>query len=1179
MLLRIALVGLSCFLFHCEIWGQSPGKFKLPPGVSTSDYESGIVWVKLKSQHKGILEATTGRRVGTNINATAVSPLVTTRVREKNAARMAPRNARIDISLYYKISYDRSGHLEDYINELYATGYFDIVEPVYGVEPFSMPDDPLRSQQYYLDLIRAPEAWDISTGDPSVVIGIVDTGGDLNHPDLQGNLYIDPAEPLDGIDNDGDGFIDNDRGWDFSGADAALIGTPGFIGDNDPSIAQGGLFSHGTLVAGCASAATNNGVGIASVGYNTKLLFTKHFADSQAPSETNYSSNTYDGMLYAATHGAKIINCSWGGYNRSTIAQDIITYVTFDLGCLVVAAAGNSNLEAPIYPASYDYVLSVAATDESDVRTKFSNFGKTIDITAPGIGIYTTAYDNAYGSDSGTSLSAPIVSGAAALVWAQNPLFTPLQVAEQVRVSADESIYEKNPAYLHKLGKGRLDVLRALTIKTPSIRAANQVLVSDNGQFPDPGESAKLYFDFTNYLQPSSTGLAATLSSSSPYLTINEAQITLGVIDEKATVTNSATPFEISLSAIFPVDEPVEALLTFSDGSYQDFQLVSFIIPSYIDVDENNIITSITPSGRIGFGDFATQSGGSGFLYNEESILYEMGLIMGTSASDLFNNVRGINDQFDEDFVSTTRLVKMTPGQRSYSEVTGGLRNDEDVALASLEIAYQSLVWNNDPYRNFIILEYKVKNTTATPIADFYFGMFADWDIALSGGGDRASWDSETKLGYVYPAQPSILPRSGIQVLSGDAQYYAIDNDPTIAGNPFGIYDGFTDAEKFMTVSSGIAKIDAGDPTTGNDVSQVVSSGPFAIEPGQEVTIAFALHAANTNEALITSAKYADSLYNYTLKATQPDVEAVKVCEDTPATIRATGAGSFNWYREFTGGEPIFNGPEFTTPDLLRDTVFYVSNADEHYESVRSMAAVSVVPAPVITASGSTELCDGEAVTLSAGDGDEYAWNIGETTREIAVEVAGQYSVQVRYNDITCASSVPAEVTVKPTPSAAFTVFPEMPTQNEVVSFSSLAADGVTWRWDFGDGDSSTVKQPDHIYVEEGDFVVTLQITSENGCRAMGSKTFGIITGLESNFDQPITVYPNPVRTNEVSLLNLPAKGHALLFDVRGKEILVDTYALGDRTVLDTSHLSNGVYILKISVGQTEISRKIIIAR
>ena len=218
-----------------------------------------------------------------------------------------------------------------------------MVEPLFTHRTFFSPNDPDIGSQYYINLIEANEAWDVTHGNSSIVIGIVDTGGDLDHPDLQNNIFIDPADPTDGIDNDGDGYIDNNRGWDFSGADASLIGTPGFQGDNNPSVFSGNKFGHGTMVAGCASATTNDGVGISGVGFNTKLLFTKHYADNQPDNSTSYSSNLYEGLLYAALHGAKIINCSWGNTNASGIAQDIINYVTLELGCLVVAAAGNSN--------------------------------------------------------------------------------------------------------------------------------------------------------------------------------------------------------------------------------------------------------------------------------------------------------------------------------------------------------------------------------------------------------------------------------------------------------------------------------------------------------------------------------------------------------------------------------------------------------------------------------------------------------------------------------------------------------------------------------------------------------------------------------------------------------------------------------------------------------------------
>lgn len=1161
------------------VMAQTKKKITFPP-ASSLEYNDGLVWVKLKETHKSVFQDDpSGRAQTSNLKAKKISPLVSQAFKAKSSAsRIAPLKPHVDISLYYQLAFDNTVPLEQYINDLYATGYFDLIEPVPVISPMLVPNDAMLNQQYYLDLIHANEAWDVTKGNESIVIAIVDTGGDLDHPDLQDNLYIDPAEPVDGIDNDNDGFIDNNRGWDFSGADIALIGTSGFNGDNDPSISKGNLFSHGTFVAGCASASTDNNIGISGVGFNTKLMFIKHFADNQDDAGTNYSSNLYDGILYAATHGAKIINCSWGGYNPSTIAQDIISYVTLDLGCLIIAAAGNSNVETPIYPASYDYVLSVASSDGNDVRSSFSNFGKTIDIIAPGSDIVSTTYNDAYGVDSGTSFAAPLVSGAAALVWALHPSYTPLQVAEQLRASADGNFYVSNPLYINKLGKGRLDVARALTYQSPSIRAGNQKLVDDVGSLPDPGENAWLHFDFTNYLQPSSGNLTATLSSSSPFITITKDQVNIGVVQEMSTI-QSAASFEILLSPSLPIDQPVELLLSFKDGAYEDFQLISFVLPSYIDVNENNIITSITSSGRIGFGNTDSQSNGSGFIYNEESLLFEMGLVMGTSSGSLFNNVRGINGTYDQDFTASSRITKTTPGRRSYSEISGGLWNAVSSQSASLDITYETMVWKNDPYQDFVIIEYKVKNTTPDPITDFYFGIFADWDIVSGGAGDRASWDEDTRLGYVFPAQPSLLPQAGVQALEENVHYYAIDNDQSISGNPFGIYDGFTDDEKFLTISSGVSKTQAGAISTGNDVSHVVASGPYSIAPGQEVTIAFALHAANTNEALLNSAKYADSVYNYTLKAPKPSVASVETCYGQPAVINATGATDFNWYENFTGGSPIFSGPAFTTTELFSDTLFYVSNADESYESLRVPANVAVKANPEIVVSGNPEFCEGGTVQLSVADADEYTWSTGEKTRIIEVTTSGQYSVTVRNNSLECAASEPVIVKVNPKPSAFFTLTPEQISIGEEISF--MATNGVSWLWDFGDGSTSTDQATSHTYEEVGNYTITLTVTSAEGCEDVNSVMIGIVTGIEEPLAVHIDVFPNPLR-NDIQVVNILTgtnDGKLSVYNSQGIRILENIIANEAHHTLNVSHLPNGIYMLKFQREQDIVTKKLVVDR
>lgn len=1180
MLIRVFLCSIFSILtliIPCHSQGISQHGGKFSAQHSGSQLINGTVWVKLKKEHKEIFEDLSGGRIRQKIGARSIHPLVTKQ--SHNNARFAPRKQYVDISLYYKLTFDETRGVDEFINELRSSGYFETVEPVYKETPLLEPNDPMLAQQYALDLIKARPAWDLVKIDEDLIIGVVDTGGDLDHPDLQGNLYIDPSEPIDGLDNNNDGYVDNNRGWDFSGSSLALIGTPGFIGDNDPSINQGGLFSHGTMVAGCASARTNNGIGISGIGFKAKLLFTKHYADDQAPGD--YSSNLYEGILYAATHGARIINCSWGNYNRSTIAQDIITYVTHDLNCVVVAAAGNSNIENPIYPASYDYVISVANSNASDIRSPFSNFGRTIDIIAPGFNILTTVFNDTYSYESGTSMSSPFVAGAAALVWSKFPSLSALQVAEQLRVSADESIYANNPSYLYKLGKGRLDVQRALTVQGPSVRASNQLMTTGQGTTPDPGDQVLLYFDFTNYLQSTTSALKVTLTSSSPYISVTKADFSTGGLGTNETIRNTSSPFELTISPSTPVDTRIDALLTFEDGDYQDFQLINLELPSYIDVNENNIITSITSSGRIGYGNAATQTGGSGFLYNEQNLLFEMGLIMGTSETDMNNNVRGTGGNYDQDFTTTSKITKHTPGERSYSEITGSFINAPDELSASLSISYRSLVWNHSPYRDFVILEYKVKNTSSSALTDFHFGIFADWDVSSAGAGDRASWDNETRLGYVYAAQSPNKPQTGIQILTGTANYFAIDNNPAIVGNPFGLYDGFTDEEKFTSIASGMAKLEAGNPTNGNDVSHSVGSGPYSINAGEEITIAFALHAAMTHDGLINSAKYADSVYNFTLKAPLPLVEDTVICYADVAVLTATGAGKFNWYKEFTGGSPIYSGSQFTTSELLNDTVFFVSNSDNHYESVRTAAKVQLRARPDIMASGKVVFCKGSTVTLSVEEADEYTWSTGEKTQSIVVGTSGEYSVTVATDDLACESMDTIAVKVNDLPSSTFTIEPEAPVVNKDVFFSTDGIGSIGWLWDFGDGSTSTEQNPVHVFDELGSYPITLTSNSIDGCISTSTVNIGIVTGIEHTLADAFEIYPNPVRDNIVFIRSpLAVKMTDVLLYTSKGSLLNVRVAIDENTAsMDLSGLTDGIYLLKIIADDSTVTKKVAITR
>ncbi len=384
-------------------------------------------------------------------------------------------------------------------------------------------------------------------------------------------------------------------------------------------------------------------------------------------------------------------------------------------------------------------------------------------------------------------------------------------------------------------------------------------------------------------------------------------------------------------------------------------------------------------------------------------------------------------------------------------------------------------------------------------------------------------------------AQPSSLPRAGIQALTGNATYYAIDNDNTIAGNPFGLYDGFTDAEKHTSISSGLVKINAGG-TSGNDVSHVVGSGPYTIAGGQEITIAFALHGASTQTNLINSAKYADSLYNYTFKAPKPVANSIEVCQGTDALLKASGATKFNWYKEFIGGTPVFSGSQFKIPGLKKDTLVYVSNADHHYESLRTPVAVGVTPPPEIIAPPDLEFCEGESIALSVDVGDEYTWSNGKKTQTIDVTTAGSYTVTVRKGSLPC-TSLPVDVIVNPAPVAGFTATPEVISTEEEVIFSNESSGAISWEWDFGDGGESVEESPSHQYDAIGGYTVTLKATSDKGCVDIESKSIGIITGTETSLAKTTLLYPNPIH-DDVLFMRHSVSSEPIEIDIYNVQVI-----------------------------------------
>lgn len=1161
--------------------------FRFPASVTPSDYDHRFVLVKLKSSHRDALRQSAGRTL-TGLSSQAgflkASELIPSRAVLAARGKQGPRRrvSSVDTELYYRIHCSPGTSIEAFINQLYSTGHFERVEPEYVNKLLYTPNDPNFTNQYYLGTIRALEAWDQTKGNTDITIAIVDSGGDLVHEDLAANIRT-LADPVDGVDNDGNGWIDDSQGWDFVGESTGNLNDPNYIGDNNPQLVSGGNVGHGVSVAGCASGVADNAKGIAGVGFKTKLLFTKHTPDNEPNSTSIYLG--YDGLLYAALSGADIINCSWGGPNRSEIIQDMINFIADDLGALVVAASGNAGIEAPFYPAAYQNVLSVSAVTQTNAKAVFSNYGSYVDISAPGVGIFTTAFGNLYTSTQGTSFSSPIAAGAAALVMDKFPSYTPQQIAEQLRVTSNPTdLYAANPSLVGKMGFGVLDVFSAITKVSPSVRAAQPRLLNANGSPAQQGQTGYLTMTFKNILAATSSALEISLVENSAFITVTKGTIRPGTIPAGGSLSNTLSPFEIQIAAFVPDNFEVPITIKYKDGTYEDQEEITFLLnPTFIDVDENLVSTTVSNTGRVGYEDTesSTRTKGLGFVFDGNSLLYEMGVIMGTgTGAQLYNNVRGINSGFDQDFVSIgPRISESVPGARSASEITGTLSNSTTPATQAFQMDYRSLAWKDAPYDKFVILEYTIKNPTANPISNFFFGMFADWDVTENGATDIAKWDNDNKLGYVYPNTGSALPHVGIQLLTGTPSYYAIDNNQAVAGgSSFGLYDGFTDTEKFQALSSGLGRLEAGVSVGGSDVSHVVGAGPFTIPAGQQIVIAFALHAAHNLDDLKTSALQADTAYNYMLAAPRPVVAEASACYGGTATMTATGASSFHWYTEFTGGTPFHTGSSYTTGNLFRDTTFYVSNADETYESVRTAAEVSIKAKPDVTTSGSTLICGNEMLTLAATEADSYLWSTGATTQTIQVNTAGNYSVTVTSLSPACQNtSSPVTVSVLTPPVAAFTTSGDLKTLSPI-TFNDESTGAVAWTWDFGDGETSTEQSPTVSYTQADPYDITLMVVDANGCRDTLVQSIAVVTALHDSPGDQARIYPNPTRGPIHVILDDGYAGprSVELLTLQGKSVYRQSGIIGSQLEINPGECPDGIYLIRIRSGTRTVHRKVV---
>jgi len=374
----------------------------------------------------------------------------------------------IGLDRIYTFKVDENVNIFNAINEYRKNPYVEEID-VSGIgHGCIIPNDPDFSKQWGFHNtgqvggtpdadIDAPEGWDLQMGNGNIIVAIVDSGIDYNHQDLatriwinriediNGNLVVAPSD-FNGIDDDGNGYIDDLRGWDFVN------------NDNDPM--DDHTYSHGTHCAGIVGANTFNNIGVAGTLWSCQLMPVK----CMRWDNSIQWSHAGPGIVYAADNGANIISMSFSGSSDNITLKNACDYA-YGSGCVLVAAMGNHGTSAPYIPAKYDSVIAVGATDRNDTRWSSSAYGSHISVVAPGVEIYSTIRNNQYGYMTGTSMATPMVAGLAGLIKAEYPGLLNYQIRAIINMMAEDQVgqpSEDTPGFDNYYGNGRINAYRAI---------------------------------------------------------------------------------------------------------------------------------------------------------------------------------------------------------------------------------------------------------------------------------------------------------------------------------------------------------------------------------------------------------------------------------------------------------------------------------------------------------------------------------------------------------------------------------------------------------------------------------------------------------------------------------------------------------------------------------------------
>jgi len=1036
-----------------------------------------------------------------------------------------------DLSGIYRIDFTAALPVKEVCEKLRISGVFEYVQPHFIVQPFSdlqvqlTPNDPQLTAQWYLGKIGAFNAWNTTTGDTSMVIAITDGGQNWTNPDL-GNYYINHNDPVDGLDNDGDGWTDNASGWNTGD-------------DNYDPTAYCGSCIHGTVVSGIAAARPNNSTGVAGVGYDCRFM----------PVKIVNSSGQWiggeAGIFYAAQQNVKIINCSWGSTFYSPLLDDVVQYAAVNKGCLLVASAGNGTPAAttPYYPATLENVLAVTGTDTADIKvgnaTSGASYYKTVDISAPGENIYATYGSGFAYAGNGTSYAAPMVSAAAALTMHALPGITSLQTEALLKqTSFAHDNLPQNLPYKGRIGKGRLDMNNAVLGNYPGPAFLfQQRNYTDNGDdLFAIGDTVRLTGTFFNILNTSGAATEGILRSSSPWIQIIDSVFVLGSVPVFSNTNNSAAPYTFRVLPGCPENALIELEWQWKDGVYTDRQYFSCIVgQNYINITENKLHTSIGSRGRWGFMDEDALVGlgmkeENGFQYSLAGSFF-----VGDGparVSDAWFSQAVV--PFDNDFQAVVPAHVVPSASGTF--IAEGVMSDAAAGASALglHVHYRAEAVNQAGLDKFVILHYTLENTGTDTLGNVFAGIGSYWNILNHHYYDYtniAYYDTVRRMGYARNTKPN-SKFAGLKLLSYDgATHYAFNTNG--ASGSVNILDGFTSAEKWNTLSGNLVR----NQSTAGTAATLVGTGPFLVQPGGKVKLAFALLIADSLSELRQYADSAQALYDSRWN-------------------HWTGAISSDWH------DPQ-NWSTATVPDSLQSV--HIPNGTPHHPQVNGLAEALDLR---IQNAASLHIPDGGALRVKEQthvNGTLHSARGGQFIQGDHSNLSGSGTYRFRYS----AAQQAEEFLAVPIQNTALTTFASgisgqinanafavsdginMLVDNcSVPLFNASSPDGNVAGYNHTDGSNCLfegyeIRISGNLHsgegyrtrVQNGDSVVLAALPFNKGL----SRNLGTSTGPNKGWQLLGNPYPSHISWNDFVTANPSVYGAALYTEGRNTEI-ADTY-------------------------------------